>query len=98
MERQGTWRQRRSRLHAGHRRRPSMVEGAPLARSGRPFARLPPLQESGAALALAALFIFNLLFTHGFLTLQTLNVNLTQVAPTVIVAVGMALVVGTGGI
>ena len=53
---------------------------------------------SGAAVALVALLAFNLVATGSFLTLQTLNVNLTQVAPIVIVAVGMALVVGTGGI
>ena len=49
-------------------------------------------------MALVALLRFNLIFTHGFLTLQTLNINLTQVAPIVIVAIGMAMVVATGGI
>jgi simple sugar transport system permease protein/ribose transport system permease protein len=38
------------------------------------------------------------LFTPNFLTPQTLNVNLQQVAPIVIVAVGMTLVIATGGI
>jgi ribose/xylose/arabinose/galactoside ABC-type transport system permease subunit len=56
------------------------------------------LASSGASVALVALLVFNLAFTHQFLTLQTLYVNLTQVAPIVIVAVGMALVVATGGI
>ena len=36
--------------------------------------------------------------TPNFLSLQTLSVNLTQVAPIVIVAVGMTLVIATGGI
>lgn len=49
-------------------------------------------------LALAALLLFNLAFTGNFLSLQTFNVNLTQVATIVIVALGMTLVVATGGI
>ncbi|MFC4426419.1 ABC transporter permease [Deinococcus navajonensis] len=52
----------------------------------------------GPLLALAALLLFNALFTPNFLSAQTLNVNLTQVATTVIVAVGMTLVMATGGI
>ena len=56
------------------------------------------LRSSGAAIALVALLAFNSFFTRGFLTLQTLDINLTQVAPIVIVAIGMALVVATGGI
>ena len=59
---------------------------------------LHALRGSGAAIALLALLAFNVAATDSFLTLQTLNVNLTQVARIVIVAVGMALVVGTGGI
>lgn len=50
------------------------------------------------AAALVALLVFNFLFTPNFASLQTLNVNLTQVAPIVIVAVGMTLVIATGGI
>ena len=56
------------------------------------------LRDSGAAIALLALLGFNAAFTNRFLTLQTLNINLLQVAPIVIVAVGMALVIATGGI
>jgi simple sugar transport system permease protein/ribose transport system permease protein len=48
--------------------------------------------------ALIALFLFNAFFTDNFLTMQSMRVNLTQVAPVVIVAVGMTLVIGTGGI
>jgi len=59
---------------------------------------LQAVRGSGAAIALVALLAFNVVGTNAFLTLQTLNVNLTQVAPIVIVAVGMALVIGTGGI
>jgi simple sugar transport system permease protein/ribose transport system permease protein len=38
------------------------------------------------------------LFTRNFLSAQTFNVNLTQVATIVIVATGMTLVIATGGI
>nr|WP_049760584.1 ABC transporter permease [Deinococcus deserti] len=58
--------------------------------------RVPELL--GPLLALVVLLLFNALFTPNFLTPQTLNVNLTQVATTVIVAVGMTLVIATGGI
>ena len=63
--------------------------------------RRPRRQSSallGPLLALAALLLFNALFTPNFLSAQTLNVNLTQVATIVIVAVGMTLVMATGGI
>ena len=58
--------------------------------------RTNPLLASFAALV--ALLIFNALFTPNFLTLQTLSVNLTQVATIVIVGVAMTLVIATGGI
>jgi ribose/xylose/arabinose/galactoside ABC-type transport system permease subunit len=48
--------------------------------------------------ALIVLLIFNMLFTRHFLSMQTLDVNLTQVATIVIVGVGMTLVIATGGI
>lgn len=56
------------------------------------------LSRWGALLALLGLIAFNLAFTPNFATWQTLNVNLTQVCAIVIVAVGMTLVVATGGI
>ena len=49
-------------------------------------------------LALLALILFNMIFTNHFISMQTLNVNLTQVATIVIVGVGMTLVIATGGI
>src|SRR5579863_9071906 len=52
----------------------------------------------GAGSGLILLLVFNLLFTPHFISWQTLNVNLTQVATIVIVAVGMTLVIATGGI
>jgi galactofuranose transport system permease protein len=55
-------------------------------------------QTYGALIALLVLVLYNVLFTRNFLTAQTLNVNLTQVATIVIVATGMTLVIATGGI
>lgn len=55
-------------------------------------------QTYGAALVLLLLVLYNVLWTPNFLTQQTLRVNLTQVSTIVIVAVGMTLVVATGGI
>ena len=51
------------------------------------------LGRYGTAIALVALIAFNLAVTPNFATLQTLNVNLTQVCTIVIVAVGMTLVI-----
>lgn len=55
-------------------------------------------QTYGALIALCALIIFNAIFTKQFLTLQTLSVILSQVSTVVIVAIGMTLVIATGGI
>ena len=64
----------------------------------RAFSPFEFLSRYGTLIALGLLIIFNLVFTRNFATLQTLNVNLTQVCTIVIVAVGMTLVIGTGGI
>ena len=56
------------------------------------------LARYGTALALVVLLVFNFAVTPNFATWQTLNVNLTQVSTIVIVAVGMTLVIATGGI
>ncbi|MGL4311324.1 MAG: ABC transporter permease [Paracoccaceae bacterium] len=56
------------------------------------------LGRYGTVIALLLLLTFNLIFTPHFLSWQTLNVNLTQVCTIVIVAVGMTLVIATGGI
>ncbi|MFD9127094.1 ABC transporter permease [Kitasatospora sp. NPDC059571] len=63
--------------------------------------RLPSsawFQEYGVYAALAALLVFNALFTDRFLTADNLRTQLVQVAPVVIVALGMALVIGTEGV
>lgn len=52
----------------------------------------------GTFVAFLALIVFNIAVTPNFLSWQTLNVNLTQVATIVIVATGMTLVIATGGI
>jgi len=52
----------------------------------------------GTLVAFLALILFNIAVTPNFLSWQTLNVNLTQVATIVIVATGMTLVIATGGI
>ena len=62
------------------------------------FARLGSVPGGGAALALAMLLLINIISTPNFMSTQSLLLNLTQVAPIVIVAVGMAIVVATGGI
>ena len=56
------------------------------------------LRRYAALAALIALLVFNFAVTPHFASLQTLNVNLTQVATIVIVSVGMTLVIATGGI
>lgn len=55
-------------------------------------------QTYGLLAALVLLILFNVFFTPNFLTVQTLKINLIQVATIVIVATGMTLVVATGGI
>ncbi len=56
------------------------------------------LRANGILVALAMLLLFNALFTPNFLHLQTLFVNISQVATIAIVAIGMTLVIATGGI
>lgn len=55
-------------------------------------------QLVGVGVALVVLILFNVFFTPNFLTMRTLNINLTQVATITIVGVGMTLVIATAGI
>jgi galactofuranose transport system permease protein len=55
-------------------------------------------QDYGVHLAAAVLFLFNALFTPHFLETGNFRTQLVQVAPIVIVSLGMALVIGTEGI
>ncbi|MFD8496957.1 ABC transporter permease [Amycolatopsis sp. NPDC059657] len=56
------------------------------------------LQEYGVYLAVAGLFAFNLLFTENFLSAANFRTQLLQAAPVCVVALGMALVIGTEGV
>lgn len=58
----------------------------------------PAVARYATLAALVALIAFNFAFTNHFASIQTLYVNLTQVATIVIVGVGMTLVIATGGI
>ncbi|MEX0276953.1 MAG: ABC transporter permease [Ruegeria sp.] len=63
----------------------------------RRFASMP-IRFHGGIAALIVLLAFNAFFTPNFLQLQTLFVNISQVATIAIVAMGMTLVIATGGI
>ena len=67
------------------------------ARRSRPDV-LVLLQAGGVYLAIALLLLFNLAFTPNFATVANLRLQLVQVAPVAIVAIGMALVIATEGI
>ncbi|AGZ38777.1 ABC transporter permease [Actinoplanes friuliensis] len=56
------------------------------------------LPAYGVYVAIALLLVYNVLFTPNFLAWSNLRIQLIQVAPIVIVALGMALVIGTEGI
>ncbi len=56
------------------------------------------LQEYGVYVAVVALLLFNVFFTANFLTLGNFRTQLVQAAPVCIVALGMALVIGTEGV
>lgn len=56
------------------------------------------VRDVGVYAAVAALLLFNAVFTDNFLELANLRTQLVQVAPVVIVALGIALVIGSEGI
>jgi ribose transport system permease protein len=56
------------------------------------------LRDNGVYAAISLLMLFNLIFTDNFATVGNLNTQLVQVAPILIVALGMALVIGTEGV
>lgn len=56
------------------------------------------LQDYGVYAAIAALVVVNVAITPHFLSLDNLRTQLVQVAPVVIVSLGMALVIGTEGV
>ncbi|ANN17966.1 ABC transporter permease [Amycolatopsis orientalis] len=56
------------------------------------------LQEYGVYVAVVALVLFNIAFTANFLTAGNFRTQLVQAAPVLVVALGMALVIGTEGV
>jgi galactofuranose transport system permease protein len=56
------------------------------------------LRDNGVYAAIVVLLVYNLVFTENFATVANLNTQLVQVAPILIVALGMALVIGTEGV
>jgi ribose/xylose/arabinose/galactoside ABC-type transport system permease subunit len=56
------------------------------------------LQDYGVYAAIGVLLLFNAAFTDNFLAASNLRTQLVQVAPVVVVALGMALVIGTEGV
>ncbi len=56
------------------------------------------LQDYGVYAAVAALVLFNIAFTANFLSVANLRTQLVLAAPVCIVALGMALVIGTEGV
>src|SRR4051812_48467553 len=89
--------QRRSRRRWTHRRRGTpMLDTLRRRRDRADVLRF--LQVGGVYVATALILAFNLLFTPNFATLANLRLQLVQVAPVAIVAIGMALVIATEGI
>ena len=56
------------------------------------------LQRWGVYIAIALLLLFDLAFTPDFVSVSNLRTQLVQVVPVLVVALGMALVIGTEGI
>ena len=56
------------------------------------------LSEHGVYVALVALLVFNFLFTKRFLEIDNIRLQFVQVVPVAIIALGMAVVIGTKGI
>lgn len=80
---------------------------APPAKSDKPPKSASPLarlrdpswyQRYGVYVAVAVVLLFNALFTEHFMTADNFRTQLVEVAPIVIVALGMALVIGTEGV
>jgi ribose transport system permease protein len=76
-----------------------MTAPADVKARGLDLARLRLLLPAyGVYVALLALVLFNIVYTDNFLEWSNLRIQLVQVTPVVIVALGMALVIGTEGI
>lgn len=55
-------------------------------------------RDNGVYVALVLIVVYNLLFTPRFITLENIGVQLVLVTRIVVVALGMAMVIGTAGI
>src|SRR4051812_13214850 len=55
-------------------------------------------REHGVYIALVLLIAYNAVATANFLTVDTVQLLFSQVPPVIIVSLGMALVIGTGGV
>jgi ribose/xylose/arabinose/galactoside ABC-type transport system permease subunit len=56
------------------------------------------IREHGVYLALLLLVVYNVVATTNFVTLGTLQLLFSQLPPVIIVSLGMAMVIGTGGV
>jgi ribose/xylose/arabinose/galactoside ABC-type transport system permease subunit len=56
------------------------------------------LRERGVYVALLVLVLYNVVATKNFVTVDTLQLLFSQLPPVIIVSLGMALVIGTGGV
>jgi ribose transport system permease protein len=56
------------------------------------------LREHGVYVALLVLVVYNVVATPNFVTVDTLQLLFSQLPPVIIVSLGMALVIGTGGV
>jgi ribose transport system permease protein len=56
------------------------------------------LRDNGVYAALVLLLLFNVAFTANFLTVGNFRTQLIQASPVIVVALGMALVIGTEGV
>ncbi|MFI1408654.1 ABC transporter permease [Streptomyces sp. NPDC020707] len=56
------------------------------------------LQEYGVYAGVVALLVFNFVFTSNFVSAENFRTQAVQVAPVLIVALGMALAIGTEGV
>lgn len=75
------------------------ITEVPLARTGFDKSRiLAWLQDYGVYAAIVLLIVIDTLLAGNFFTVDNLRVQLFQVVPTLLVALGMALVIGTEGI
>ncbi|MET4782392.1 ABC transporter permease [Glaciihabitans sp. UYNi722] len=75
-----------------------MTQGSVTISLPRAAAALSILQRYGVYIAIVFLLLYNLVFTPNFFQLDNFRTQFVQVVPVLIVALGMALVIGTEGI